>query len=208
MAPACGRTFHRLPRGSRQQALKRAQGQAAPFFQDPAVDPLAAEGFDRPTDREPRFAGQAFRHRQRRCHFRRGIGHQAAGEATERVAEMSGGAERHGAHIDGRRGRSDRQKAPRFHAGRRAVIEGLGAARRKRARFPRGNRGASSTERRLVETPQLARVQRVELAAQQVEGGDADPQVLVHRALVEGVGRAGQLNLAVQRLVETHSNVP
>ncbi|AWZ84369.1 hypothetical protein CSB88_3766 [Pseudomonas aeruginosa] len=37
---------------------------------------------------------------------------------------MSGGAERHGAHIDGRRGRSDRQKAPRFHAGRRAIIVG------------------------------------------------------------------------------------
>ncbi|MCO3946042.1 hypothetical protein FA064_20885 [Pseudomonas aeruginosa] len=39
---------------------------------------------------------------------------------------MSGDAERHGAHIDGRRGRSDRQRAPRFHAGRRAIIVGPG----------------------------------------------------------------------------------
>ncbi|MDV6767381.1 hypothetical protein FA542_27070, partial [Pseudomonas aeruginosa] len=42
---------------------------------------------------------------------------------------MSGDAERHGAHIDGRRGRSDRQRAPRFHAGRRAII--VGPRRRK-----------------------------------------------------------------------------
>ena len=33
------------------------------------------------------------------------------------------------------------------------------------------------------------------------EGRDADPQVLADRALVEGVGLAGQLDLAVQRLV-------
>src|SRR5690606_9725460 len=39
------------------------------------------------------------------------------------------------------------------------------------------------TERRLVEAPQLARVQRVELATQQIQGGDADLQMLGHGSL-------------------------
>src|SRR5690606_16299132 len=57
------------------------------------------------------------------------------------------------------------------------------------------------TERRLVEAPQLARVQRVELATQQIQGGDADLKMLGHGSLVEGIGRTGQLDLAMQGLV-------
>src|SRR5690606_11048100 len=57
------------------------------------------------------------------------------------------------------------------------------------------------TERGFVEAAQLARVQRLHLIAQQIQGRQADAQVLVHRSLIEGVGGAGQLDLAVQRLV-------
>src|SRR3569623_2170865 len=65
----------------------------------------------------------------------------------------------------------------------------------------RKRRGAALPERRLVEAPELARVQRAQLAAQQVDRLEADAQVLAHRALVEARGGAGQLDLAVQRLV-------
>ena len=59
-----------------------------------------------------------------------------------------------------------------------------------------------SPERRLVEAPELARMQRRRrwLCSRPMRG-DADLQVLADRALVEGVGGAGQLDLAVQRLV-------
>src|SRR5687768_12854129 len=56
-------------------------------------------------------------------------------------------------------------------------------------------------ERRLVEAAQLARMQGRALLAQDVDGRQADLQVLADRALVEGVRLAGQLDLAVQRLV-------
>src|SRR5688572_2505937 len=55
-----------------------------------------------------------------------------------------------------------------------------------------------STERRLVEAAQLARVQRVAPRAQEVKGLEADFQMLCDGALVEGIGCAGQLDLAVQ----------
>ena len=60
---------------------------------------------------------------------------------------------------------------------------------------------ADLPERRLVEAAQFARMKRGEFAAHAVERCEADLQVLAHRALVEGVGGAGQLDLAVQRLV-------
>ena len=59
----------------------------------------------------------------------------------------------------------------------------------------------SLPERRFVEAAQLARVQRTELAAQNVERGQPDAEVFAERALVERAGAAGQLDLAVQRLV-------
>src|SRR6476660_6510852 len=58
-----------------------------------------------------------------------------------------------------------------------------------------------SAERRLVEGAQLARMQRLPAHAQEIERLEADLEVLSHRALVEGVGGARQLDLAVQRLV-------
>src|SRR5215813_12776043 len=61
--------------------------------------------------------------------------------------------------------------------------------------------GRPLPERRLVEAAELARVQRAQLAAQEVDRLEADAQVLAHRALVEARGGAGQLDLAVQRLV-------
>ena len=58
------------------------------------------------------------------------------------------------------------------------------------------------------EGPQLAGVQALRRhAAQAFEGADADFQVLVDLAAVEGAGHAGQLQLAVRRLVR-HSKVP
>ena len=60
---------------------------------------------------------------------------------------------------------------------------------------------ARSPERRLVEAPELARMQRVVGALQEAYCRDADLQMLGDRALVEGVGGAGQLDLAMQRLV-------
>src|SRR6185437_2066750 len=56
-------------------------------------------------------------------------------------------------------------------------------------------------ERRLVEAAELARVQRAQLAAQEVDRLEADAQVLGDRTLVEARGSAGQLDLAVQWLV-------
>src|SRR6185295_14874640 len=58
-----------------------------------------------------------------------------------------------------------------------------------------------SPERRLVEAAELAAVQRVAALAQQVEGLEADLQVLADGRLVERAGRARQLDLAVQGLV-------
>src|SRR5579883_1975422 len=48
-----------------------------------------------------------------------------------------------------------------------------------------GRFGTLSAERRLVEPPQLARMQRAQLAAQEVDRLEADAQVLAHCALVE-----------------------
>src|SRR5580765_6178171 len=56
-------------------------------------------------------------------------------------------------------------------------------------------------ERWLVEAAELAGVEAGPLLAQEVHGRHADLQVLADGAVVEGVGLAGQLDLAVQRLV-------
>lgn len=48
-----------------------------------------------------------------------------------------------------------------------------------------------SAERRLVEAPELARMQRAQLAAQKVDRLEADPEMFAHRALVEARGGAG-----------------
>ena len=56
-------------------------------------------------------------------------------------------------------------------------------------------------ERRLVEAPELAAVKRIALALEHAERLDSDPQVLADRPVVESVGLAGQLELAVERLV-------
>jgi hypothetical protein len=61
--------------------------------------------------------------------------------------------------------------------------------------------GRVLAEWRLVEAPELARVQARPLLTQQVDGGDADPQMLRDRPFVEGVGLARQLDLAMQGLV-------
>src|SRR5262245_45506774 len=58
-----------------------------------------------------------------------------------------------------------------------------------------------SPERRLVETSELARMQRVAARAQEIERLQADLQMLGDGALVKGIGGAGQLDLAVERLV-------
>ena len=75
--------------------------------------------------------------------------------------------------------------------------------RSRAASFPVGQtwkgdgqrKGGSSKLRSLRECSAAA------LAAQDVERRKADHQVLADRALVEGVGGAGQLDLAMQRLV-------
>nr|GFA34314.1 hypothetical protein [Tanacetum cinerariifolium] len=48
---------------------------------------------------------------------------------------------------------------------------------------------------------QLARVQRVELRAHQIQRGNADLQMLSHGTLIKRVGRTRQFDLAVQRFV-------
>src|SRR5688500_8293339 len=59
----------------------------------------------------------------------------------------------------------------------------------------------SSAEGWLVERPELAAVQLRPFAPQLVARLDADPHMLADRALVEAVGLAGELQLAVERLV-------
>src|SRR5262245_24826258 len=56
-------------------------------------------------------------------------------------------------------------------------------------------------KRRLLERAQLARVQRLAPRLQELDGGKPDLEVLRHGRLVERVGGAGQLDLAMQRLV-------
>jgi hypothetical protein len=57
-------------------------------------------------------------------------------------------------------------------------------------------------KRHLGEAPELAAVQLLKpLAAQDVKRANADTQMLVDALAVERVGHAGQLDLAVQRLV-------
>src|SRR5579872_3598724 len=63
------------------------------------------------------------------------------------------------------------------------------------------SRPASSPEWRLVEAPELARVERIVLTLQEADRGDADLQMFGDGPLVEGVRGAGKLDLAVQRLV-------
>ncbi len=65
-----------------------------------------------------------------------------------------------------------------------------------------------SAEGRFVEAPQFARMELGDVAAQLLDGFKPDHQVLAHRAVVEGVGRTGQLDLAMQRLVGDASKVP
>jgi hypothetical protein len=63
-------------------------------------------------------------------------------------------------------------------------------------------RACSALERHLGKAAQLAAVQAARtLLAQQLDGPHADAQVLVDPLAVEVVGHAGQLDLAVQRLV-------
>src|SRR6266481_32042 len=57
------------------------------------------------------------------------------------------------------------------------------------------------SKRRLVEAAELARMQRTQFAAQQAQRLQADAQVLADRPPIEARGRAGQLDLAMQRLV-------
>ncbi len=60
----------------------------------------------------------------------------------------------------------------------------------------------ASLKRHLRKAPQLAAVELLgPLRAQQVDRAQADAQVLVDALAVEAVGHAGQLDLAVQRLV-------
>src|SRR3954465_10242429 len=63
------------------------------------------------------------------------------------------------------------------------------------------DRSHLSTKRRLVEAAQLARVQAVDLALEDVDCGQTDPEMLADRAFVKSDRRAGQLDLAMQRLV-------
>src|SRR5690348_12746453 len=56
-------------------------------------------------------------------------------------------------------------------------------------------------ERRFVEAAQLTGVQPAAFLAQQVDGGQADLQMLADGALIKGVRLARQLDLTVQRLV-------
>ncbi len=78
-------------------------------------------------------------------------------------------------------------------------------ARFKEARFLAGfllfGFRRKSTERWFVEGTQLARVQAVAFRAQQVNGANADLQVLGDRALIETVRLAGQFDLAMQRFI-------
>src|SRR5262245_27929312 len=56
-------------------------------------------------------------------------------------------------------------------------------------------------KRRLVEGAQLARMQGILPLAQEVERLQSDLEMLRDRAFIEGIGRARQLDLAVQRFV-------
>src|SRR5688500_14664063 len=61
---------------------------------------------------------------------------------------------------------------------------------------------------RLVEASKLARVELGAVALQDSKGLDSDPQVLADRPLIEGVGLARQLDLAVERLVRDAQQGP
>jgi hypothetical protein len=58
-----------------------------------------------------------------------------------------------------------------------------------------------STERRFVKGAQLARMQRLTVFSKEVEGREADPQVLGNSALIKGARRSGKFDFSVQRLV-------
>ena len=66
-------------------------------------------------------------------------------------------------------------------------------------RLRRRERGTNAAAAR--RSSELAAVERVALELQQRDGLDPDAQMLADRPLVEGVGLAGQLKLAVERLV-------
>src|SRR4028119_537136 len=74
----------------------------------------------------------------------------------------------------------------------------------RRQRFERERQSTARrrlAERRLVEAAQLSRMQGRTLAPEDIERRQADHEVLAYRALVEGIGRARQLDLAMERLV-------
>ena len=56
-------------------------------------------------------------------------------------------------------------------------------------------------ERRLVEAAQFAAVERVAFELEELQSLDPDPQMLADRALVKGIGLAGEFQFAVERLV-------
>src|SRR5438105_1905088 len=60
---------------------------------------------------------------------------------------------------------------------------------------------AGSPERRLIEAPELARMELGQLAAEQLDGSEADHQMLADGAVIEGIGGTRQFDLAVKRLV-------
>lgn len=62
-------------------------------------------------------------------------------------------------------------------------------------------REAGLSERWFVKGAQLTRMEAIAFGAQQVDGANTDLQMLGDRPFIEAVRLAGQLNLAVQRLV-------
>src|SRR5882672_9778666 len=60
----------------------------------------------------------------------------------------------------------------------------------------------ASAEPRFIKAPELARMQLVGAGlAQEVDGLEADLQVLLHALAIEGIGHGRELDLAMQRLV-------
>src|SRR3954470_10190769 len=86
--------------------------------------------------------------------------------------------------------------------GSEAILQGGPLQRGRISPLSRGDaRHGESPEWRFVEATQLARVQGRALAAQDVERGKSNLQVLTDGPLIKSAGRARQLDLAMQRLV-------
>src|SRR4051812_46029396 len=64
-----------------------------------------------------------------------------------------------------------------------------------------GTRSMSLAERGLVEAAQLPRMHRGPLSTQDIDGSQADHEMLADGTLIEGIRRPWQLDLAMQRLV-------